>query len=154
MDSCSKRPIPIPENHFLSDDPFAVYNHVELLRLFDDGSAEGELAIHPDSLNPYGIVHGGCLTTLADTVGGWAVYAATGRTGVTASYTLNFLRPAGRENKRIFCRAHPERIGNHLCVYHVTISGEDGAALATGLFTFSLVKSPSKVGASPASDRG
>ena len=34
------------------------------------GYAKGELIIGPDSINPHGNVHGGALSTLADTVGG------------------------------------------------------------------------------------
>ena len=142
MDSCSK-PIPIPEGLLLCHDPFALYNHIKITALFDDGSATGELTIRPDSLNPYGIVHGGCLTTLADTVGGWGVYAATKRPCVTASYTQNFLRPAkGNCDQKIFCRAVPEKIGNKLCVYRLIITNESGTELSTGLFTFFLVETP------------
>ena len=34
------------------------------------GYAKGELTVGPDSINPHGNVHGGALSTLADTVGG------------------------------------------------------------------------------------
>ena len=34
------------------------------------GLARGELRAGPDSINPYGMIHGGAMATLADTVAG------------------------------------------------------------------------------------
>ena len=138
MDSCSKR-IPIPEKHSLINDPFSIYNHVKVTGIFDDGSAEGELVIHPDTLNVHGIVHGGALATLADTVGGWAVYFATGKDCVTVNYAFSFLRPALATNKKLSCRAVPEKLGGRLCVYRQTITDDNGVEVANGNFTFYLL---------------
>ena len=59
----------------------------------EPGRAEGVLEVGPDSINPHGMVHGGALATLADTVGG-SCACATGRRCVTASSSMEFLRPA------------------------------------------------------------
>ena len=64
----------------------------------EPGRAEGVLEVGPDSINPHGMVHGGALATLADTVGG-SCACATGRRCVTASSSMEFLRPAS--GKRI-----------------------------------------------------
>lgn len=141
MGSCSKR-IQIPEKHSLSNDPFSIYNHVKVTGVFEDGSAEGELIIHPDTLNVHGIVHGGALATLADTVGGWAVFFATGKPCVTVNYAFSFLRPALGSNQKLYCRAEPEKLGGHLCVYRQTITDERGKEVAKGNFTFYLLEHP------------
>lgn len=141
MDSCSK-PIPIPEDYFLFRDPFADFNHVKVTGLFEDGTATGELTLHPESLNPYGIVHGGCLATLADTVGGAGVFAGTGKTCVTVNYAFSFLRPALGTNRKLYCRAVPEKLGHRLCVYRQTITDDNGQEVANGNFTFYLLDHP------------
>lgn len=53
----------------------------------EPGRAEGVLEVGPDSINPHGMVHGGALATLADTVGG-SCACATGRRCVTASSSM------------------------------------------------------------------
>ena len=132
MDSCSK-PIRLPEKHPLTNDPFSLYNHVKVTGVFDDGSAEGELTIHPDTLNIHGIVHGGALATLADTVGGCCA-CSKGGLCVTSSSTMEFLRPA--DGPRIFCTATPKKMGYHLSVIQVELTNVSGETVATGTFTF------------------
>ena len=141
MDS-SPKPVPMPERHFLSGDPYAAYNHMKVTDIFDDGSAVGELTVCPESLNPHGIIHGGCLASLADTVGGWAVYFATGKPSVTVNYAFSFLRPALGTNKKLYCRAVPEKLGGRLCVYRQIITDEEGVEAANGNFTFYLMDHP------------
>ena len=135
MDSCSK-PIPIPEDYFLFQDPFSIYNHIKITGLFEDGTSEGELTIHPDSLNPYGIVHGGCLATLADTVGGCCA-CSRGGVCVTAGSTMEFLRPAS--GKKIFCVATPKKMGRTLSVIQVVLTNDQDVVVATGTFTFFMM---------------
>ncbi len=119
-------------------DGFSSYNHITVTD-FPDGGAVGELAVSAQSLNPHGIVHGGCLASLADTVAGWAVAHATGRDCVTVNYCFNFLRPAKGTNQKIVCRATPEKLGRTLCVYKVNLSDDAGETVATGDFTFFLM---------------
>ena len=136
MDSCSK-PVPLQEGSTLVHDPFSLHNHIRITALYEDGTAMGELTIHPESLNPYGIVHGGCLATLADTVGGTGVHTATGRDCVTVNYAFSFLRPALGTNRKLYCKAVPEKLGGRLCVYRQTITDDNGVEVANGNFTFS-----------------
>ena len=53
---------------------FAPANHMYVTELRPDHSAVGVLEVQPSSLNPMGIVHGGALVTLADTVCGTAAF--------------------------------------------------------------------------------
>ena len=57
-------------------DPFSSHNNIRVTATYEDGSGEGELIVTRESLNPHGIVHGGCLAALADSVGGWAAASA------------------------------------------------------------------------------
>lgn len=139
MDSCSKKQIPA---HFLPEtDSFSAHNNIRITAVYDDGSAEGDLTVTPQSLNPYGIVHGGCLAALADTVGGWAASTARFRNCVTVNYAFNFLRPAKGSNRKIHCEAVPEKLGSTLCVYRLTLTDDEGVEVANGNFTFFLLDS-------------
>lgn len=103
----------------------------------DVGYAEGVLNIQPGNLNLVGIVHGGCLATLADTVAGMGV-AATGNACVTVSYGMNFLRPA--TGKQIRCVATADQMGRRICVMRTELTNEAGEKVATGNFTFCITQ--------------
>src|SRR5438132_10330535 len=61
-----------------------------------DGSATFEMPATVDLYNPNNVVHGGALTSLADSAMGFAVFStlAPGETFTTAELHVNFLRPA------------------------------------------------------------
>ena len=71
---------------------FSTNSRIFVTRI-EQGCAEGVLHADESSLNPNGIVHGGCLVTLADTVAGCAAHGLGGQY-VTLSSNLNFLAPA------------------------------------------------------------
>jgi len=96
---------------------------------------EGLIEVAEDSLNPYGFVHGGVLTALADSCAGVAA-AAGGVPVVTVNQLMNFLRPA--VGKRIFCVATPQKNGRRIAVYDAVLRNEQGQTVATGVFTFHL----------------
>lgn len=97
------------------------------------GRAVGELTIGPNSINPHGNVHGGALTTLADTVAGCCA-CSKGGSCVTAGCTLEYLRPAN--GSKIFCEAIPKKLGRSLSVVGVTMTNDKNVVVATGTFTF------------------
>lgn len=74
------------------------------------------------------------MATLADAVAGHAANRH-GRC-VTVNYAFNFLRPAKGTNKKIHCIALPEKVGQTLCIYHISLTDDQGAQVATGNFTF------------------
>ncbi len=96
---------------------------------------EGLIDVEEDSLNPYGFVHGGVLTTLADSCAGVAA-ASGGVPVVTVNQLMNFLRPA--VGKKIFCVATPQKNGRRIAVYDAVLRDEQGQTVATGVFTFHL----------------
>ena len=118
----------------LNATPFMQASHISIT--WQEGDrARGELSVHPESLNPHGFVHGGVLTGLADTVSGSAAASRGGRC-VTASSTMNYLRPA--VGSRIYCSAEPVRVGKTICVFDASLTDEAGRLVAKGTFTFHL----------------
>lgn len=102
----------------------------------EENYCEGELAITPDVCNYLGIVHGGCLATLADTVGGLAAISS-GRGTVTLNYGFNFHRQA--KGKRVKCVAEPEKVGRTISVFRCSLTDDEGALVASGQFTFCMM---------------
>lgn len=113
--------------HQFSFENGVVVTHVE------PGLARGELRAGPNSINPHGMIHGGALATLADTVGGCCA-CSKGSSCVTASATIEFLRPA--YGSKIFCEATPKKMGRTLSVIQVAMTDEAGKTVATGTYTF------------------
>ena len=97
------------------------------------GEAEGELEICTDTRNPMGIVHGGALFTLADTVAGTAAFT-TGHTCVTLDSSMQFL--AAARGDKVFCVATPKKIGRTIVVYDVALTDGEERLVASGTFTF------------------
>ena len=60
---------------------FATYNHIEA-EFVEPDHAIFKLEIRPESKNPYGIVHGGAIYTMADNATGYAAHT-DGRSYVT-----------------------------------------------------------------------
>ncbi len=138
MDSCAEQKKKAFQamliDHMNRRGHFSANSNVRIVRA-EAGYAEGELHIGPENLNMQGIVHGGCLATLADTVAGVGVIAS-GYAAVTANYGLNFLRPATGDIIR--CIATAEKMGKTLCVMRVELFNDASKAVAAGSFTFCL----------------
>lgn len=111
---------------------FSAEIHIRITQVAP-GHAEGVLDVHPENLNLLGIVHGGCLAALADTVSGLCV-AASGSSCVTAGYSMNFLRPA--TGKQIRCAAAAVKMGRRICVIRAQLTDDAGELVAAGDFTF------------------
>lgn len=100
------------------------------------GLARGELRAGPDSINPHGMIHGGAMATLADTVAGCCA-CSRGGSCVTASSSMEFLRPAQGD---LFCEATPKKLGRQLSVIQITITNVGGKTVATGTFSFFMAR--------------
>ncbi len=114
---------------------FAVFNHLEVEHVEPD-YAVFRLDIRPESKNPFGFVHGGLLSGMADNAAGYAAHS-DGRTYVTQSSHMTYLhnqaegviRAAGRVLHR----------GKTICLVRVDITGENGTLLATGEVSYFCV---------------
>ena len=115
---------------------FAVYNHIELEEAEGDRAVLRLTARH-DSCNPYGIIHGGALYTLADSACGTAIHS-DGRAYVTQRGELSFLSNR-RDGDTVRAEATVVHRGRTTSLIHVDIRAEDGVVLATGDFSFFCV---------------
>lgn len=118
----------------VNNNGFTCHNGIRITRLEQD-YCEGELDITPNCLNYLGIVHGGCLAALADTVGGMAAISS-GRGTVTLNYGFSFLRQA--KGKKIRCVATPEKVGKSVSVFRCVLTDDEGKTVASGQFTFHM----------------
>lgn len=100
----------------------------------DLGYCKGELKVEDRHKNPLGTVHGGCLYTMADTVGGLAA-ASLGMGGPTLSGNMYFLRPALNVEKLV-CEARVIKNGKRIRVVEVNIYGDNGEEIARTLFEY------------------
>lgn len=111
---------------------FMLHNFIQLESLEPD-RAVFRLEIRPESRNPYGMVHGGALYTLADNAAGTAAHT-DGRYYVTQSGTLHFLD--NRAHGVIRADGRIRHRGRSTVLAEVDITDESGALLATGEFSF------------------
>ncbi|MCD7948438.1 MAG: PaaI family thioesterase [Oscillospiraceae bacterium] len=114
------------------NNPYSMHSNIFVTRVEHD-YAEGELEVVPESLNPMGVVHGGCLSTLADTVGGAAVISR-GRRCVTLTATLNYLRPGS--GKKLTCKASVRKSGSTIAVCDLSVTDDVGREVASGCYTY------------------
>ena len=115
---------------------FSAYNSI-FLEKARDGRAEGRLFVTENSLNPHGMVHGGALVTLADTVAGTCACSRYGNTCVTTNSTMEYLRPGTAPG--VLCRAEAVKIGRTLSVVRVELTDSREQLVATGTYTFCMM---------------
>lgn len=106
-------PIPTQEQviEFCHENSILDFLGVEIVPT-DDGCARLELEVKPHHSNPYGILHGGVLTTMADTAMGAACLMLNKKV-VTVSITLEFLHPVPMDS-RIITDAKILNEGRHI----------------------------------------
>jgi len=107
------------------------------LRIGRRGSGTGAAAVEvrPELLNPNGVVHGGALFTMADTVMGAALHTtlAPGEYCATIEIKIHFLQPVTKG--RIRCRTRLVHRGSRIAVLEAHISvGRLQVAQALGTF--------------------
>lgn len=109
------------------------------MRLVASGpeGARVELPVRTDLVQEEGVVHGGFVSTLADTAAVYCVVpglpAGAHLTGV--EFKLNFMRPGIVPGGPLVAVARPLQRGRTLSVVDVEVF-QDGAMLAKGLFTY------------------
>lgn len=102
------------------------------------GYCKGELAVRDELANPYGMVHGGCIFTLADTIGGSAALTH-GKQIVTVDSSIHYLRPAIHTAK-LTAEAKEIKYGSKIAVYEVTVMNEHGDLLATSTISYFILE--------------
>ena len=119
----------------LAANAFTDYNFIKLEAAEAD-RAVYRLDIRPESRNPYGMVHGGALYTLADDAAGTAAHG-DGRHYVTQHGDLHFLDNRAHGTIRAVGRVRHR--GRSTVLVDVEITDESGALLATGAFSYFCV---------------
>lgn len=114
---------------------FMEHNYIELESVELD-RAVFKLDIRPESRNPYGMVHGGAIYTMADNAAGFAAHI-DGRYYVTQTSALHFLRNQSEGTVRAYATVRHR--GKATCLVAVDILGENDKLIATGEFTFFCV---------------
>ena len=109
--------------------PFASDLGIDLTRAAD-GHATGrlELAERHTSNERTGVVHGGVTYSLADTVGGAAVYSVVGTSTPTVDMRIDYLAPATGELLR--AEAETLRVGAGVATVDVTVTDGSGTRIA------------------------
>lgn len=99
------------------------------------GYAKCEIEIKPWHLNVLGVIHGGVLFSLADTVSGTAAAASGEYRVTTVSGNINYLR-AGKNTSKITAEAVEVKNGKTFSVCDAKIFDDKGMLLATTTMTF------------------
>ena len=119
----------------LNRNTFMVHNFIEMEHVEPD-RAVFRLDVRPESLNAYGMVHGGAIYAMADNATGFAAHT-DGRSYVTQTSALHFLR--NQSEGEIRADAQVRHRGHSTCLVAVDILGENNKLIATGEFTFFCV---------------
>lgn len=110
-------------------------NHLNMKTIkMEEGYAEGELKIKPEHYNAQGILHGGLLFTMADSIGGSAA-RTTGKEVVTVNSTMEFLSP-GENVETLYAYAKALSMGNRIMRFRVELYDQRKKLLAEGNFTY------------------
>lgn len=114
---------------------FANHNGIVISKIESD-YAEGYIDIKKETMNAYGVVHGGAYFTLADVT---AAYAARsdGKNYVTQQSSMNFIR--GVVEGRISCKANVINRGRTFCIIESKIYDDNGKLAYSGTFNYFCV---------------
>lgn len=103
------------------------------------GYSKFSIEIPPESINIYGIVHGGFLFTLCDMAAGMATYAYE-MTNTTQSASINFLHGIPLEEGKLYVECRAAHKGRSTVVNQVEITTEAGRLVAVGTYTMFLLQ--------------
>lgn len=101
------------------------------------GYAAGELQVETGHFNHLGTVHGGCIFTFLDCVGGTA--AITYGTVTTASANTHFFRPVS-EPQTIRAEATTVKSGKSLLILDVVAYDKDDRMIAKSTITYFVLE--------------
>lgn len=117
----------------VSENAYMRFLGIEILDLKQE-YALARMKYKKELTNPYGMLHGGSLYSLADIVAGTAA-CMSGHYVTTVTGNLNFMLPA-EGTEYIYCEAIRLRMGKHLAVFGVKLKDDRNRLLDSGEFTF------------------
>ena len=119
--------------YLLSQNKYAQSIGIEILEL-ERGHGKARMKYGENVTNPYGLIHGGCLYSLADIVSG-IVACTYGCYVTTLSGNMNYMK-AAINTEYVYCHADILRAGRHIIVAGVRLTNDDNELLDSGEFTF------------------
>lgn len=119
----------------IKDNGFMSYNGLYIVESKENYVKIG-VDITEKSLNPFGIVHGGLIYTLADSAMGIAL-ATTGRSGVTLNSTIDYLTPG--KGKKLFADTEIVKDGKSIVVFRVNIKDENDTLVSVASGTYYII---------------
>ena len=130
---------PQPKRRRWTVNPFGVHLHFPPVEV-SDGVSKLELVVEDIHLRPGGLVHGGVLATLLDTVTGFAAYsvAPDGADVLTMQLNMNMTATA-KLGDRLVATAKSQHAGRRTAVVTGEIRLPSGKLLATGSATMFFV---------------
>lgn len=119
----------------IKDNGFMSYNGLYVVEAKENYVKIG-VDITEKSLNPFGIVHGGLIYTLADSAMGIAL-ATTGKSGVTLNSTIDYLTPG--KGKKLFADTEIVKDGKSIVVFRVNIKDENDTLVSVASGTYYII---------------
>ena len=118
--------------------PFNSLIGVKLTRVHDDGVTI-EIAVTPQLLNGFAVVHGGVTATLADAAVGLSLHRHFGgvRPVTTVELKINYFRPVNEG--KIYARAHLLRVGSTICVGRVDLTDSKQNLIGAAMVTYMIL---------------
>ncbi len=117
--------------------PFMEYNGIEICSISLEHSVL-KATITPNSLNPYGMIHGGLIYTMMDCVSGITARADE-NTYVTQNVYVNYLSNV-KDAKEIYAEGTVVKRGKNLTIVHAIVRTKDGQILADGTVDMFRIK--------------
>ena len=121
---------------FICENFFMLHNQIRPGEAGEDW-AEMYLDVVQESKNPYGLVHGGALFTMADCCAG-RVARLDGRMYVTQDASVQFIRNV--DSGRLTARGTVLSRGRRVCLIQVEIREPEGGLLFHGIFTMFCIR--------------
>lgn len=121
----------------LEDDSIISKNlNLEILSA-KEGNSSVKMTIDKKVLNPYQIVHGGAIFSLADTAAGAAAISFNDAYVTMDSY-INFMNPGTGEF--LSAKATTDYKGENTCVVEVIVTNDENKLIAKAMFTMYKVE--------------
>ena len=117
--------------------PFMEYNGIEICSISMDHSVL-KATITENSLNPFGMIHGGLLYTMMDCVAGITA-RADNNVYVTQNVYVNYLSNV-KDAKVIYAEGTVVKRGKTLTIIHAIVRTEDGQILSDGTVDMFRIK--------------
>jgi len=108
------------------------------LEAAEPGRAVLKMRVRPRHIQVHGMVHGGILAALADTVGALAIYLLVprGTRLATIEMTINFLEPVAKGT--LLAEGRLLRKGRNIAVSECDVRNEERRLVAKALVTYSI----------------